>query len=132
MDVPLHLIHVHGKPLLKDQWDLIKNEYTLKGAFAQADLCSHFMELKCPDRGNVREFLDSLCVKKEELSTYNVTIEDKDYHSTIITSLSNHLSNFASNLLVSTRLYSSTKTIDPDELIALISEDFECNMAAHS
>jgi hypothetical protein len=51
------LIRVHGKPSLKDQWDLIKNEYTLKGAFAQADLHSHFMESKCPDRGNVREFL---------------------------------------------------------------------------
>jgi hypothetical protein len=47
------LICVHGKPLLKDRWDLIKNEYTLKGAFAQADLHSHFMESKCPDRGNV-------------------------------------------------------------------------------
>jgi hypothetical protein len=47
------LIRVHGKPLLKDRWDLISNEYTLKGSFAQADLCSHFMESKCPDKGNV-------------------------------------------------------------------------------
>jgi hypothetical protein len=47
------LICVHGKPLLKDQWDLISNEYMLKGSFAQADLCSHFMELKCPDKGNI-------------------------------------------------------------------------------
>ena len=88
------LIRVHGKPLLKDRWDLIKNEYTSKGAFAQADLRSHFMESKCPDKGNVREFLDSLRVKKEELSTYGVMIEDKDYRSTIITSLPHHLSNF--------------------------------------
>jgi hypothetical protein len=90
------------------------------------------MELKCPDRGNVREFLDSLCVKKEELLTYGVTIEDKDYHSTMIASLLNHLSNFASNLLTSVRLYSSTKTIDPDGLIALISEESERNMATCS
>jgi hypothetical protein len=76
--------------------------------------------------------LDNLRVKKEELSTYGVTIEDKDYHSTIITSLPHHLSNFASNLLAGARLYSSTKTIDPDELIALISEESECNMAACS
>jgi hypothetical protein len=126
------LIRIHGKPLLKDRWDLISNEYTLNGSFAQADLHSHFMESKCPDKGNVREFLDRLQVKKEELATYGVVIEDKDYRSTIITSLPHHLSNFASNLLAGARLYSSTKTIDPDELIALISEEFEHNVAARS
>jgi hypothetical protein len=99
------LIHVHGKPLLKDRWDLISNEYTLKGSFTQADLRSHFMESKCPDKGNVREFLDGLRVKKEELATYGVVIEAKDYRSTIIISLPNHLSNFASNLLAGARLY---------------------------
>jgi hypothetical protein len=56
-------------------------------------------------------------VKKEELATYGVVIEDKDYCSTIITSLPHHFSNFTSNLLAGARLYSSTKTIDPDELI---------------
>jgi gag-polypeptide of LTR copia-type len=105
---------------LKDQWDLIKNEYTYKGAFAQADLSSHFMESKCPEKGNVHDFLDGLCVKKEELATYGVVIEAKDYHSKIITSLPNHLSNFASNLLAGARLYSTLKTIDPNELIVEI------------
>jgi hypothetical protein len=80
------------------------------------------MESKCPDRGNIREFLDALHVKKEELATYGVAIEDKDYHSTIITSLPHHLSNFTSNLLAGARLYSTMKTINPDELIGLISE----------
>jgi hypothetical protein len=37
------------------------------------------MESKCPDKGNVREFLDGLRVKKEELATYGVVIEAKDY-----------------------------------------------------
>jgi hypothetical protein len=80
------------------------------------------MESKCPDRGNVREFLDALHVKKEELATYSVAIKDKDYCSTIITSLPHHLSNFTSNLLAGARLYSTMKTINPDELIGLISE----------
>ena len=126
------LIRIHGKPLLKDQWDLISKEYTLKGSFAQADLHSHFMESKCPDKGNVQESLDGLRVKKEELATYGVVIEDKDYHSTIITSLPHHLSNFVSNLLADARLYSTSKTIDPNELILLISEEFERNVASRS
>jgi len=56
-----------------------------------------------------------------------VVIEDHDYCYTIISSLPAHLSNFASSLLAGVRLYSDKKTIDPDTLIALISEESECN-----
>jgi gag-polypeptide of LTR copia-type len=100
-------------------------EYTQKGAFAQAELHSRFMDSKCPDKGNVCEFLDELCVEKEKLATYGVVIEDKDYHSTIITSLPPHLSNFASSILVNVRLHAALKTVDPDELILLISEEYD-------
>ena len=90
------------------------------------------MESKCPDKGNVCEFLDELRVKKEELATYGVVIEEKDYQSTIIKSLPPHLSAFASNLLAGARLYSFTKTIDPDELISLVSEEYERYIAQRS
>ena len=65
----LTVIQIHGKTSLKDQWDFILKEFSSKGAFAQADLCTQFMESKCPDKGNVCEFLDDLRVKKEELAT---------------------------------------------------------------
>jgi hypothetical protein len=42
-------------------------KYTQKGAFAQAELHTRFMDLKCPDKGNVHEFLDELRVEKEKL-----------------------------------------------------------------
>jgi len=70
--------------------------------------------------------------KKEELATFGVDIEVKDYWSTIIKSLPPHPSVFASNLLASARLYSSTKIIDPDELIVLVSEEYECHAAQRS
>jgi Zinc knuckle len=54
---------------------------------------------------------------------------EKDYHSTIIKSLPPHLSAFVSNLHAGAKLYSSTKTIDPDELITLTSEQYECHAA---
>ncbi|KAF8532697.1 hypothetical protein JB92DRAFT_2840380, partial [Gautieria morchelliformis] len=73
--------------------ELIVTEFSSNGVFAQADLRTHFMESRCPDRGNVREFLDSL-----------------HYRSTIIKSLPPHLSTFASNLLAGAKLYSMTKT----------------------
>jgi len=83
------------------------------------------LESKCPDKGNVRQFLDELRMRREELATVGVDIDEKDYRSTIISSLPYSLANFASNQLAAAKLYSSTKTITPDTLISLISEEYE-------
>jgi len=88
--------------------------------------------MKCPEKDNVCEFLDSLCVKREELATVGINIDTKDYLSTIISSLPMSLSNFASNQLAATKLYAPMKTIDPDALISLISEEYERQKAQHS
>ena len=53
-------------------------------------------------------------------------IDEKDYRSTIISSLPIHLSNFASNQLAIARLHTPTKSIDPNALISLIAEESEC------
>src|SRR6267154_535851 len=98
----------------------IVREYTEKGAYAQTDLRTKFLELKCPGRGDVRTFLDELRAKRDELSAVGVQIEEKDYRSTIIQSLLNHLASFASGQLATARLYSPTQSIDPDVLISLI------------
>ena len=54
-----------------------------------------------------------------------VDIDEKDYHSTIISSLPYSLTNFTSNQLPAVKLFSSMKTITPDALISLISEEYE-------
>jgi len=120
------LMRIQNKKSIKKRWDAIITEYTEKGAFAQMDLQTCFLESKCPDKGNVRQFLDELRMKWEELATVGVDIDEKDYHSTIISSLPYSLANFASNQLAATKLYSSTKTITPDALILLISEEYKC------
>ena len=119
------LIRIRNKKTVKERWDTIVTEFTEKGAFAQTDLRTRFLESKCPDKGNVRLFLDELRVKREELATVGVDIDEKDYRSTIISSLPYSLANFASNQLAAAKLYSSTKTITPDALISLISEEYE-------
>ena len=108
-----------------DRWNLIITEFTQKGAFTQAELHTHFMDLKCPDKGNICKFLDELQVEKEKLATYGVIIKDKDYCSTIISSLPNFLSNFASSLLENARLHVQLKAVDPDQLMSLISEEYD-------
>ena len=89
------------------------------------DLCACFLESKCPEKGNVQEFLDGLCVKREVLASIGVDIDEKDYCSTIISTLPIALANFASSQLASTRLYTPMKTIALDSLISLISEEYE-------
>ena len=64
-------------------------------------------------------------MKHKELAMVGIEIDTKDYLSTIISSLPTSLSNFASNQLATAKLYHTMKTIDPDVLISLISEEYE-------
>jgi hypothetical protein len=119
------LMRVHNKRTVQERWEAIVTEYTEKGAYAQTDLRARFLESKCPDKGNVREFLDNLRVKREELASVGVDIDEKDYRSTIISSLPYVLANFASSQLAAARMFAPSKTIAPDSLISLISEEYE-------
>ena len=113
------LMCIWNKKTIKEWWDAITSEYT--------DLQMCFLESwKCPDKGNIRQFLDELHMKQEESMTVGVDIDEKDYCSTIISSLPYFLANFASNQLVAVKLYSFTKIITPNALISLISEEYEC------
>ena len=92
---------------------------------AQTDLRADFLHSKCPEKENVQEWLNGLCVKKEVLAKAGVTVSEEDFRSTIISSLPQSLSNFASSLLASARIFSSTKTVEPVMLISLIVEEWE-------
>lgn len=69
------------------------------------------------------------CVLASWIRSASVIIEDKDYRSIIISSLPNYLSNFASSLLANARLHAQSKTVDPDQLISLISEEYNRNVS---
>jgi hypothetical protein len=125
------LMRIQNKASVKEHWDAITMEFTQKGAFAQTELRARFLDMKCPEKSNVCEFLDSLHMKREELATVGVEIDTKDYLSTIISPLPISLSNFASNQLATAKLYHSTKTIDPNVLISLISEEYERQKVQH-
>ena len=117
------LMHIHKAKTVKERWDAITIEFTKKGTFAQTDLCTCFLKLKCPEKGNVRQFLDELQIKREELATVGIDIDEKDYCLTIISSLPIPLASFASNQLAFVKIYSTTKTIASNSLISLISEE---------
>jgi hypothetical protein len=87
-----------------EMWDVVTREFTSKGAYAQTELRTKFLESKCPREGDVRAWLDSLHTKKEQLSAVVVTIDDQDFRSTIISSLPLSLATFASNQLTAVGL----------------------------
>ena len=66
------LMRIRKAKTVKEQWDAITTEYTKKGTFAQTDLRMRFLESKCPEKGNVQQFLDELRIKREELACYGL------------------------------------------------------------
>ena len=61
-----------------------------------------------------------------------VDIEEKDYQSTILSSLPISPENFASAQLAAAWMYSPTKTLDPNVLISLIGKEFDHQRMQHS
>ena len=103
------LMRIHSRKTVKERWDAIVVEYTSKGVYVQTELHQKFMETRCADRDNVREFLDDLRVKRGELAS----VGEKDYQLTILASLPFSLSNFASAQLAAARKYPALHVAGP-------------------
>ena len=105
------------------RWDKVKSEFSIKGQYAEADLLMAFNKMRCPQGGDVRTFLGSMRVKREELAAVGVSMSEKEYRSAIIKSLPEEMSKFASSLLTAARVISPSTSIDPDVLIDHICEE---------
>ena len=83
---------------VKERREAVVKEYTVKGAYAQMEMRTKFLTMRCPYKENAKDFLRGLRLKKEQLVQVGVgvKISDEDYLSTIISSLPVMLSNFAS------------------------------------
>jgi len=116
------VVMVHGKKTVRERWEVVVKEFSKKSAYAQADMRAKFMAMRCPDKGNPREFLEGLRVRKEELAQAGVVVDEKDYFSVIISSLPYALSNFASSQLAAAQYLSDCK-ISPDDLLSMLLEE---------
>jgi hypothetical protein len=90
------VMEIHSKVTVRERWEAVAKEYTVKGVYAQMEMRAKFLTSRCPEKGNAKDFLRGLRLKKEELAQVGVKISDEDYLSTIISSLPDALSNFAS------------------------------------
>ena len=90
--------------------------------YTQADLHQAFLEMHYAKRGNVREFLASLCCKQEKLAAIGVSVTKKEYEQTILQGIPSKLVTFASYLLSLALIVHGTASIDLDTLINQICE----------
>ena len=77
------MVLIHSKKLVKERWDEVVKEYMLKSEYAKTGLRAKFLGMKCTDKGGVREFLEGLQLKKEELCQARVEIEENDYFQSL-------------------------------------------------
>ncbi|KAJ7139187.1 hypothetical protein C8R44DRAFT_938818 [Mycena epipterygia] len=89
-------------PTVADMWNPVMVTYSTKGAYAQTNLRSQFLQSKCPASGNVH-----------------------DFRSTIIGCLPQYLSGFASSQFSAAKLFSSIGTIPCSPFMTSISEEFD-------
>ena len=66
------------QPRSDGPWEKVSRECQAKSAYAQADLHQAFLEMRCAKGDEVRDFLASLCCKREELATAGVLITEKE------------------------------------------------------
>ena len=64
----LMVMEIHSKKTVKERWEVVVKEYTVKGAYAQTEMRAKFLTSRCPEKGNAKEFLRGLRLKKEELA----------------------------------------------------------------
>jgi len=112
----------------KEHWDYIKKRFLAKSEHAKADLYQAFIDMKCPKNSDVWEFLNNLSTKRHELEAIGVTITDINYRHTILCSLPDHLSAYASNTLMMLALASEItgNPVDMDKLLSNISNKADC------
>src|SRR6202522_3449770 len=118
------VMEIHTKKSVKERWEAVVKEYTVKGAYAQTEMRAKFLTSRCPERGNAKDFLRGLRLKKEELGQVGVKISDEDYSSTIISSLPNALSNFAS-MQMSWTLQQTQQPMDASTLMTMLLQEAE-------
>ena len=88
------------------------------------EIWAKFLTMRCPEKGNAKEFLRGLRLMKEELAQVGVKISDEEYLSTIISSLPDALANFTLMQMAWT-LQSTSKSMDAGTLMMMLLQEAE-------
>ena len=101
----------------------VEGIYSERGVHT-TEIRAKFLMSRCPERGNAKEFLRGLRLKKEELAQVGVRISDEEYLFTIISSLPNPLTNFIS-MQMAWMLQQTSKAMDAGTLMMMLLQEAE-------
>ena len=125
----LTVIWIQRFKTISEQWEVTIKEYTEKGESMQVEMHHDFMEMKCGAGVDLWQILSNLRTCHEEIIACRVSIDNDDYQVVILCSIPCNISNFTSSTLSAACLIDHKKKIDPNQLILLISEEYDCHCA---
>jgi hypothetical protein len=109
--------------LVVDHWTKVKTKFSIKSQYAEVDLLTAFLEMRCSTMSKVRTFLGQMHMKHEELAAVGVTVTGKEYQSAILKSIPEEMSKFASGLLTIGWMFVPSMKVNSDILIDNISKE---------
>jgi hypothetical protein len=118
-------IHLSHYNMAKECWDKVSEEYMAKSTYTQNNLDQAFLEMHCVKGADIHTFLSNLQYKCKELAAAGVNITDHNYQWTVLCSIPDELTKFASGLLLSACIVSPSATINTDTLINHICKKLE-------
>ena len=98
------MLEVRQYPSAKERWDVVKRQFTAKSAYARKALHQSFVNMQCPKGGDVRAFLSSLTLRRNEPLAAGVTISDEDFEQTVLDGIPEALATYASLMLSQSQL----------------------------
>ena len=124
------MLEVRCLPTAKERWDVVTKKFTAKSARARKALHRSFISMRCPKGGDVRDFLSSLTLRRNELLAAGVTISDEDFEHTAIDGIPDALATYASQLMAQAQLNGNPKEMDDIMPILLEEADRTKNLHA--
>ena len=110
---------MNAYPTVKEQWDALTLIAMLKSAHARVHMHQSFLDMQCPKGGNIREFLTSLKKQRHELKAAGVTVTGQEYKRTVLNSILEPLSSYAS-LTMSSLCLTCKLTYEPFNMTDVI------------
>ena len=93
------IFEVRKYPTAEERWHIVKNECMAKSVYARHALHQSFLDMQCPKGGDVRAFLESLKMRRNELEAAGVTITEAEFEHTVLRAIPDWLASYTSQLL---------------------------------
>jgi len=117
------MLEVQQYQTAKERWDVVKQQFTVKSAYAQNALYQSFIDMQCLKGGDVHAFLSSLTKQRNELLAAGITISNEDFEHTVLNGIPDPLAAYASQFLGQACL--NGKPLEMRDIIYLLSKEVD-------